>query len=131
MFVWVIQGLIAKANAADRIPEGVYPLVVADNVPGAEIALRDATEPFEDQRRLFAKAVGRAVELMGRGQPVAVICAAGQSRSVTVACTAAALFERTSFHEQWQKVRAADASIANPSPVLAVAKAAYPRLFDG
>jgi len=129
MLTWLIPNQLAKAGWSDALPPDTLYMIVAAEHPDAMWKLVDEPVDTPQQRGYLANAVSSALAMLATGFRVIVTCQQGRSRSVTVACLAAALWEQTSFDTQFDKVLRQDPTIVQPSPLRALAEKMYPQLF--
>jgi len=129
MFAWLLPNVLAKASIDDGLPDGVQTVLVAAEYSHADAWLVDEGVAHERQQMEFKRAVSLVLRSIDAGAPVVVTCQQGRSRSVTVACVAAAIYEGTSFRHQYQGVFRKDRGILVASPLWVVAQVVYPELF--
>ena len=132
MFVWLNER-VAKSAIGDDVPVGVKQIVVAKEYD-IEYGLSDSIIDTPEQRLALVKAVEKGLGYLHKGERVVFTCAAGASRSVTLACLVSALYysEKSSglsFETYHDNALMLDGWILNPSPVRALAEELYPQAF--
>lgn len=125
-----LNSRISKANIDDVVPEGTFSIVVAKEYTTPLLGLRDSPISSIEQREALERGVRLGLSLLKQNVNVCFICAAGMSRSVTMACLVAALWEGTSFDFQFDKMLMKDSWISNPSPVRALAEHLFPEVRE-
>ena len=126
MFTWLISGLLAKAGYTDEVPQGVRKVVVATEYPEAQFKLVDDSTALVEE---FRNAALYVYHNMSVEKPIVVVCQQGRSRSVAIACCAAALYRGTSYQDEHDWLRFVDNSVWEVSNIHEVAKVALPYLF--
>ena len=132
MFVWLNER-VAKSAMGEPVPKGVKQIVVAKEYD-PEYGLNDSIVDGPEQRLALVKAVEKGLGYLHRGERVVFTCAAGLSRSVTLACLVSALYyseksSRLSFETYHDNALMLDSWVLNPSPVRALAEELYPQAF--
>lgn len=125
-----VSNRVSKAAIRDDIPKGVKIIIVAREYLNSGTGLRDSMDDSIKQQKAVKKAVETGLSLLKEGKNVCFVCAAGMSRSVTMACLVAALWEGTTFDHMYDQLWAKDAWILNPSPVRPLVERLYPYAFE-
>lgn len=126
MFVWIIPGILGKAGHHDELPEGVERLIVAAEYDDF-IKLKDEDIEQGDE---FATAVAITLQRLALLQPTAVTCQGGLSRSVTVACLAAALWTGKSFWHYARPLKQQDSQVLSHQSLFPLATRLFPHQFS-
>lgn len=128
MFNWLISNRLAKAGKDDIVPDGVCLIVVAAEYPNAIVHLKDENIPQHDE---LAKAIAQTLYYLAVNQnvPSIVVCQQGRSRSVTVACLTAALYQGRQFWDVWAELKAKDDGILDHGPLVPLATRLFPHQF--
>lgn len=121
---------ISKSAIDDKLPEDTMQVVVAREYFNFGTGLRDWYDDGTEQRNALDNAVAAGISFLRAGYKVCFTCAAGWSRSVTLACLVAALWDGTTFSEQFQKMYKLDPWISNPSPVRKLAEEMMPEFKE-
>ncbi|WP_313694147.1 dual specificity protein phosphatase family protein [Halorarum halobium] len=111
---------VVKLCGINPVPE--YP----DHVEVVDMRMPDSEE---NELEEVAKAVDLIVKKLERGQTVFVHCAAGQSRSVTVAAAVHAILEKTGFDQGLDRIR--ELRDVQPHPKLQENGVSIVQVFNG
>lgn len=131
MYLWLNEK-VAKSSISDQTPEGVVQIVVAREYAriGTGTGLRDSFDDSSLQKDAIRRGVETGLAALKEGKRVVFTCAAGLSRSVTMACLVSALWYKTSFEDYYERVVQVDPWILNPSPVRLLVEELYPGVFE-
>ena len=124
-----LNSRVSKAAIYDDVPKEVVKIVVAREY-NPFFGLGDSRDSSDKQKTALVIGAYIGVDLLNQGKKVCFVCAAGLSRSVTMACLVAAIWDRTSFQEQFDKMLMRDDWILNPSPVRLLAEHLFPEVVE-
>lgn len=129
MFNWIIPDRLGKAGKDDVVPDGAYSIIVAAEYPNAVARLKDENIP---QHGAMAQAVAQTMYylIVNQNMPNVVVCQQGRSRSVTVACLVAALYQGRQFWDVWAELKTQDNNILDYSPLMSLAMELFPYQFE-
>ena len=112
------------------IPDPCHIILVAAEYEEATVRLVDETQWL--QLPMFIHAVTLTLmqlAMYDKEWPIVLMCQQGRSRSVTVACMAAALWHGSGYWEVWKELKAKDPDILDESPLIPLATWAFPYQF--
>ena len=129
MLTWIIPNKLAKAAYDDIVPANAKSILVAAEYPEMDFRIVDEPIVSDEQLDQVMRAIMTVYQTMGK-TPLVIRCQQGRSRSVAIACAAAALYDRTTYGEEHKKLRCCDETVLPQSAIEVAVRLLVPRIFS-